>query len=74
MRQSDTESPGDISDFSDGSELARVTITHVPLPSKKGIKKVSFQEVHPNALRGTDETFRDSGVRSGKFAQGCRLE
>ena len=62
VRQSNTESSSDINDSSDGFELARVTITPVPLPSKKGIKKVSFQEVHPNALRGTDETFKEAVV------------
>ena len=35
MRQSDTESSGDISDSSDGSEPTSVTVTSVPVPSKK---------------------------------------
>ena len=55
IRQSDTESSSDISDSSDGSKPTKVTFTHVPVPSKKGIKKVSFQEVHPNALRGRQD-------------------
>ena len=31
MQQSNIESSGDISDFSDGSEPAKVTVTRVPL-------------------------------------------
>ena len=62
IQQSDIESSGDISDSSDGSEPARVTVTPVPVTSKKGYKKVSFQEVHPNALRGIDETFKEAAA------------
>ena len=58
--QSDTKSSGDLNDSSDGSELARVIVTPVLESLKKGLKKVTFQEVHTNALRGIDETLKET--------------
>ena len=51
VQHSNTESSSNTSDSSNGSEPTMVLIATMQVPSKKDPKKVTFQDVHPNALK-----------------------